>query len=241
MTGTQRHAEFPATKWSAIQRAAADPSPASLAALEDLCRIYWPPLYAFLRRSGHDTHGAKDLVQGYLARLLQRDDLAGVSPEKGRFRTYLLTGLRNYLVSEVRREGAQKRGGGLTSFSLDTRDAEALYSTLLADTATPDLAFDRRWAEMILDRALETLRQEYLQRGKDQLYEMLKSSITADTAEDYASLGRRLGMTAGAVAVVIHRLRLRLRELVRAEVVQTVGSAADLEEEMRSLLAILST
>src|SRR2546422_1531543 len=111
MAETQRHAEFPATKWSVIQRAAAH-SPASLAALEELCRVYWPPLYAFLRRDGHAPDEAKDLVQGYIARLLEREDLATVSPEKGRFRTYLLSGLRNHLVSEARRDAAQKRGGG---------------------------------------------------------------------------------------------------------------------------------
>jgi RNA polymerase sigma-70 factor (ECF subfamily) len=236
--GTERHAEFPATKWSVIQRAGGASSLASRAALEDLCRTYWPPLYAFLRRAGHDPHEAQDLVQGYLARLLERDDLATVSPQKGRFRTYLLAGLRNYLVSEARREGAQKRGGGSTIVSLDLEEASC--QLLLASSDTPDLAFDRRWAEMILDRSLDALRQEHLARGKAQLYETLKPSLAGDVAEDYAALGRRLGMTPGAVAVAVHRLRLRLRELVRAEVAQTVGSAADLDEEMRSLLAILS-
>src|SRR5438876_5394688 len=120
MAETQRYAEFPATKWSTILRAATAGSSMSRAALEDLCRTYWPPLYAFLRRSGHDPEEAKDLVQGYIARLLEREDLATVSPRKGRFRSYLLSGLRNHLVSEARREVAQKRGGGAGTFSLDT-------------------------------------------------------------------------------------------------------------------------
>lgn len=237
---TQSQAEFPATHWSAIQQAADVLSPASRTALEELCRIYWPPLYAFLRRSGHDVHEAQDLVQGYLARLLERNDLAVITPGKGRFRSYLLSGLRNYLVSQARREGAEKRGGRTVTLSLDLENAEVLCNTVLVDCSTPDLAFDRHWAETILDRALEALRAEYQARGKGQLYELLKSSLAGDAVEDYASFGRQFGMTPGAVAAAVHRLRLRLRELVRWEVTQTVGSAADLEEEMRNLLAILS-
>lgn len=237
---TERHAEFPVTKWSMIQRATAVPDPASHRALEDLCRAYWAPLYAFLRRAGHDPHAAKDLVQGYLARLLAREDLQRVGPEKGRFRSYLLAGLQHHLVSEERRQQAQKRGGGATLLSLDAEEAEALCGPAVTDAATPDLAFDRRWAETVLDRALLGLEQEHLRRGKPDLYETLKPTLAGDEGSDYASLGRKLGMTPGAVAVAVHRLRLRLRELVRAEVAQTVGTADDLEEEMRSLLAILS-
>src|SRR5260221_8175388 len=111
MADTQRDAEFPPTKWSIIQKAAAASSPASRAALEELCRAYWPPLYAFLRRSGHAPDEAKDLVQGYIARLIEHEDLATISPERGRFRSYLLAGLRNFMVSEARRDAAQKRGG----------------------------------------------------------------------------------------------------------------------------------
>ena len=240
MAATQRHVEFPATRWSVIIRAVAKPSPLSRAALEDLCRLYWPPLYAFLRRSGRTPHEAQDLVQGYLARLLEREDLATVNSEKGRFRSYLLAGLRNYLVSEARQAGTLKRGGRAEIISLDIENAEALCRTALTDGATPDLAFDRRWAETILDQALEKLRAENVARGKEKLYETLKPCLATDAADDYASLGRELAMTPGAIAVAIHRLRLRFRELVRAAVADTVGSEADLEEEMRNFLAILS-
>ena len=240
MAATQRHVEFPATRWSVIIRAVAKPSPLSRAALEDLCRLYWPPLYAFLRRSGQTPHEAQDLVQGYLARLLEREDLATVNSEKGRFRSYLLAGLRNYLVSEARQAGTLKRGGRAEIISLDIENAEALCRTALTDGATPDLAFDRRWAETILDQALEKLRAENVARGKEKLYETLKPCLATDAADDYASLGRELAMTPGAIAVAIHRLRLRFRELVRAAVADTVGSEADLEEEMRNFLAILS-
>jgi len=240
MSATDRHAEFPATKWSVVQRAAAVSSQTSRAALEDLCRTYWPPLYAFLRRSGHDPAEAKDLVQGYLARLLARDDLAAVAPSKGRFRSYLLAGLRNHLVSERRKEGAQKRGGDSLVLSLDTENAESLYNAAVAAGEGPDLAFDRRWAETILDRALDALRLEHLARGKSRLYETLKGCLAQHSADHYDTLSETLGMTRGAIAVAVHRLRLRLRELVRAEVAQTVGSASDLEEEMRNLFTILS-
>ena len=216
------------------------PSPLSRAALEDLCRLYWPPLYAFLRRSGRTPHEAQDLVQGYLARLLEREDLATVSSDKGRFRSYLLAGLRNYLVSEARQAGTLKRGGRAEIISLDIENAEVLCRTALMDEATPDLAFDRRWAETILDQALEKLRAENVARGKEKLYETLKPCLATDAADDYASLGRELAMTPGAIAVAIYRLRLRFRELVRAAVADTVGSEADLEEEMRNFLAILS-
>ena len=202
--------------------------------------MYWPPLYAFLRRSGQTPHEAQDLVQGYLARLLAREDLATVSADKGRFRSYLLAGLRNYLVSEVRQTGALKRGGRAEIISLDIENAEGLYSASLADGATPDLAFDRRWAETILDQALEKLRLENISRGKEKLYDTLKPCLAADATDDYAGLGRELGMTPGAIAVAVHRLRLRLRELVRTAVADTVGSEADLEDEMRNFLAILT-
>ncbi len=242
MATTKRNATFPETRWSIIQRAAASGAATSRAALEDLCRLYWPPLYAFLRRSGQSPEESKDLVQGYLARLLEREDLAKIGPEKGRFRSYLLAGLRNFLVSEIRRDTAQKRGGDASPLSLDLNldDAENEYAVSLIDAATPDLAFDRRWAESIVERSLDTLRAEYAQRGKARLYETLKTSVADNNEDNYGTLGRELEMTPGAVAVAVHRLRVRFRELVRAEVAQTVGSAADLDEEMRSLFAALS-
>jgi RNA polymerase sigma-70 factor (ECF subfamily) len=192
------------------------------------------------RRAGRDPHEAKDLVQGYLARLLEREDLARVGPDKGRFRSYLLAGLQHHLVSEERRKHAQKRGGDAPMIPLDGDEAEALCGAAVAGAATPDVAFDRRWAETVLDRALVALEQEHLRRGKQALYETLKPTLAGDEAADYAQIGRALGMTPGAVAVAVHRLRVRLRELVRTEVAQTVGSVTDLEEEMRSLQAILA-
>jgi len=240
MPETRCHAEFPATRWSVILQVASPTSGAARLALEELCRAYWAPLYAYLRRSGHDPQMAQDTVQGFLARLLEREDLLNVAAEKGRFRSFLLAGLRNFLVSEARRAKAQKRGAGAAMISLDDEDAEATCRGVLAGDLPPDAAFDRRWAEVILEHSLEHLRREYAAKGRGDLFEALKFALAGDRAEDYAECGRRLGMTSGAVAVAVHRLRARLRELVRHEVAQTVSSHDMLEEEMRNLLAIFA-
>jgi RNA polymerase sigma factor (sigma-70 family) len=207
-------------------------------ALEQLARSYWTPLYAYLRRDGHDPHAAEDLLQGFFARLLAREDLASVAAAQGRFRSYLLAGLRNHLVSETRREQAQKRGGQAEVLSLDTEAAEQALAGDLANLVTPETEFDRRWARTVLERALDRLRSEHVDRGKAALYEALKPGLIGELDGDYARLGQALGLTAGAVAVAAHRLRHRLRELVRLEVLQTVGTAAELDEEMRHLLQV---
>jgi RNA polymerase sigma-70 factor (ECF subfamily) len=237
-SATANHGRFPSTRWTLVVQAAQTISPDSQQALEELCRTYWPPLYAFLRRSGSDNHEAKDIVQGYLARLLERQDLRSVAPAHGRFRSYLLAGLRNFLASEYRRETAQKRGGGAV-LSLETEGlgAEAFFDR---DGVAPDEAYDRSWAETVLRRALHSLQAEYTARGRSALFDVLKPALTGDTADDHATWGGALGMTSGAVAVAVHRLRLRLRELVRLEVAQTVHDPADIDEEMRTLKSILS-
>lgn len=238
--GTHGSPEFPATQWSLVLTAGRGGTERSRAALEALCRAYWTPLYSYARREGHPPEVAQDLVQGFLARFLERDDLGRVGPEQGRFRSYLLAGLRNYLVAELRRERAQKRGGGAVCISLQAEEAEAWVQGVMADTASPESAFDRRWAETILERALATLREEHVARGKERQYEALKSCIAGGDGEDYAVLGPSVGMSAGAVAVAVHRMRHRLRELVRQEVAQTVGTEADLQEELRHLLTLWS-
>jgi RNA polymerase sigma factor (sigma-70 family) len=234
----EERARFPSTRWTLVVQAAQTAPPDSRRALEELCRTYWPPLYAFLRQSGSDIHEAQDLVQGYLARLLERKDLRSVAPSQGRFRSYLLAGLRNFLASECRRESAQKRGGGAV-LSLET---EGLDAAAFVDrkAVSPDNAYDRSWAETLLRRAITALQEEYSARGRGALFDVLKPALTGDNAEDHATWGRMLGMTPGAVAVAVHRMRLRLRELVRLEVAQTVQDPADIEDEIRSLKAILS-
>jgi RNA polymerase sigma factor (sigma-70 family) len=236
---TDGAAGFPATQWSLVMSAGAA-SPRSREALEALIRAYWPPLFAFLRIDGQDPEDAKDLLQGYLARLLERDDLAQVAPERGRFRSYLLAGLRNYLVSQTRRDGAGKRGAGGV-ISIETEEAAREVALTPAAGLTPELAYDRRWARTVLERALDRLEAEHESGNRGLLFAVLKPSLTGDASQDYAALAAQLGLTVGAVAVAVHRLRRRLRELVRSEVSQTVGSASDLEAEMRHLLAAWSS
>ncbi len=240
MIGTDGSPQFPATQWSVILAAGRGASANSRAALEVLCRSYWTPLYGFARREGYSPEAAQDLVQGFLARLLEREDLSRIGPNQGRFRSYLLAGLRNYLVAEIRREQAQKRGGGAACIPLEAEEAEPLIRGVLANTPSPEAAFDRRWAETILERALARLQDEHGSRGKQGQFDALKTCLAGFDGLDYEALGKSLNMSAGAVAVTVHRMRQRLRELVRHEVAQTVGSEADLQEELRHLLTLWS-
>lgn len=232
-------AEFPQTHWSLVLSARGSEEH-SRQALDALVRIYWPPLLAFLRRDGHDPEAARDLLQGYLARLLERQDLSSVDPEKGRFRSYLLAGLRNYLVSEARREQALKRGAGAV-VSMETEEAGRILEMTPAPGLTPEVAFDRQWARTVLLRAVERLRAEHDTAARREVFEVLQPALVGADGDGYAALATRLNWTAGAVAVAVHRLRRRLRELVRDEVRQTVGSAADLEAELRHLLLVWET
>lgn len=229
-------AKFPLTRWSLVLEVRGDPA-RSRAALETLLRLYWPPLYAYLLADGQTPEDARDLVQGYLARLLERADLARVQPGQGRFRSYLLAGLRHYLVSEIRRETAVKRGAGAV-VSLDTEEAAASLAERPAPGAGPEVVYDRQWARLILQQAFDRLRREQAAQGKQTQFEILAPALAGAGEEGHAALAGRLGLSPGAVALAVHRLRQRLRELVRYEVSQTVGSAADLEDELRYLLAV---
>ncbi len=229
---------FDTTHWSVVLLASGGLTADSRQALETLCRTYWSPLYAYLRRTGITPEESKDLVQGFLARLLERDDLATVGPEKGRFRTYLLAGLRNFLVSERRRSSAQKRGGHAQILSLDSEEAERICGNDLASERTPEAAFDRRWAETILERALAALRAEHEAKGKVRAYDQLKPFLSGDDEGGYARVAAELGMSTGTIAVAVHRLRARLRDLIRHEVARTVGSEGDVDAEMRTLMTV---
>jgi len=231
------HADFPSTLWSLVLNAGASavPSPA----LEDLCRAYWPPLYSFLRRQGHSPHDAEDLVQGFLARLLAREDLAEVGPEKGRFRTFLLTSLRNFTIKQAMRDKALKRGGGQVTISINTEEAERLCGPDLL-TNSPEVAFDRRFAQAVVARSFATLREEHRARGKEDVFSTLASYLDGTESGDYEQAARKLGMTAGGVTVAVHRMRGRLRELLRAEVRQLCTSAAEEAEELNYLMEVWS-
>lgn len=237
--GPATHAGFPSTQWSKVLQAGSVASVGNAPELEELCRAYWSPLYAFLRRQGHSPHDAEDLVQGFLARLLAREDLAEVGPEKGRFRTFLLSSLRNFVIKQALRDKALKRGGGQFAISINTELAERLCGPDLTATS-PEAAFDRRFAQAIVTRAFAVLREEHRARGKAEFFATLAPFLDGAEPEGYEAAAAKLGVAPGTVAVTVHRLRGRLRELLRAEVRQLCSSAAEEEQEMKHLLEVWS-
>jgi len=228
---------FPSTHWSLVLAAGDGAAPANSHALEKLCQAYWTPLYAYLRRQGHSPHDAQDLTQGFLARVIAREDIGDVGPEKGRFRTFLLTGLRNFTIKQALRDKAFKRGGGQTTLSINGDEAERLCGPDLT-AENPELAFDRRWCRTTLSLAIKRLRDEHRARGKEALFETLAPFLDGADSGEYESVARQLGMAPGTVAVTIHRLRARLQELVRAEVARTVASPEQVEEEVKHLMEV---
>lgn len=233
------HVEFPSTQWSKVLNAGRGELAVGPAALEELCRAYWPPLYSFLRRQGQSPHDAEDLVQGFLARVLAREDLAGVGPEKGRFRTFLLTSLRNFVIKQALRDKALKRGGGQVPISINAEEAERLCGPDLT-AASPEAAFDRRFAQAVITRAFAALEEEHRARDKEQTFAALAPHLDGTESEGYERTAAELGMTPGAVAVAVHRMRGRLRELLRAEIRQLCASAAEEEQELKYLLEVWS-
>ncbi|MFO1512533.1 MAG: sigma-70 family RNA polymerase sigma factor [Verrucomicrobiota bacterium] len=239
MLGKSALTEFPSTHWSLVLSAGAGTSPMASASLEDLFRAYWQPLYSFLRRQGESPHDAEDLVQGFLARLLAREDLAGVGPEKGRFRTFLLASLRNYTIKQALRDKALKRGGGLGDIPINGVEAERICGADFG-ASSPEAAYDRRFAQSVITRAFAALREEYRAREKEEVFAILAPFLDGTEPEGYEAAGAKLGMPASSVAVSVHRMRVRLRELLRAEVRQLCASADDEEREMKYLLEVWS-
>ncbi len=229
-------ADFRTTHWSVVLRAGQTGKPESAHALETLCQTYWYPIYVYVRRDGHDPHSAQDLTQEFFARLLRLNSLAAVGPQKGKFRTFLLASLKHFLADAWDAATAAKRGGGRPPVSLDEAGAEARYRLEPALDPAPDVAFDRRWVVALLERALANLRQEYAVIGKIPTFDALKIFLESPAADrDYESAGSALGMKPGAVAVAVHRLRQRYRDLVRAEIAHTVSSPQEMAEELRHL------
>jgi DNA-directed RNA polymerase specialized sigma24 family protein len=248
MTGTESgEAEamanrwFATTHWSVVLAAAGTSSPGSDGALERLCRTYWYPLYAFIRRKGDGAHEAEDLTQGFFARFLARRDLEDVAREKGRFRTFLLCAVDHYLANEWDKTRRLKRGGGLAFLPLETAQAEERYGQAPADAGTPERVFDRRWAETMLEVVLARLRAEYADAGKDSRFEVLKAFLLGEPeAEGYGAVAARLGMTAPGVKSAVHRMRGRFRDLFREEIAHTVATRAEIDEELRYLVRLMT-
>lgn len=211
----------------------------ALKALDDLCRAYWLPLYAYVRRMGNPPADAEDLTQQFFSRLLSGDALRTADPARGRFRTFLLTSMQRFLVSEWRRGQAQKRGEGLV-FNFDCQQAEE-WLGLPGTGDTPEVEYDRRWADSVLNRALDRLAAEYIADGKGRLHAVLREEIWGRHGQrPAAELAGELGLTEGAMRVATHRMRRRFRELLRSEVAATVGTANDVDEELRHLAGLLA-
>ncbi|HVY70993.1 MAG TPA: sigma-70 family RNA polymerase sigma factor [Verrucomicrobiae bacterium] len=231
---------FPNTRWSVVLAATGQPSPESAAAMEAICRAYWYPLYAFVRRAGQSPPDAQDLTQEFFTRLLEKGWLASADREKGKLRTFLIVALRNFMSKERRRASAQRRGGGHTHFPLDTALAESRFAADVAALA-PDETYDRQWALTLLDLTVNRLREEFVVAGRRDDFEQLKGCLLGGRGSlDYPAVAARLGVNEGAARVAAHRLRKRFREIYREEIARTLAEGADVETEMRHLAAALS-
>lgn len=237
---SESHAAFATTHWSVVLAAGGTTSSESQRAMEQLCRAYWFPLYAYLRRRGHSSHDAQDLVQGFLAQLIGRRAVRNVTPDKGRFRSFLIACLNHFVADAAEHDRAQKRGGGKALLSLDAGQADQLYQLEANNELTPDQSFDRRWAMTVMGQALERLCAEQMAAGKELMLARLRPFLTnSSEAGDYQAVAAQLKLTPNAVAVAVSRLRSRYRELVRQEVAATVANPSEVDAEMQDLLAAM--
>jgi RNA polymerase sigma-70 factor (ECF subfamily) len=210
-------------------------------ALAELCELYWHPVYVFIRRRNVDVADAEDLTQAFFSRLIEKGGIGAADPERGRFRTFLLAAVKNFLANESRAQHAHKRAPERTIISLDSEACERRYPSALADSMTPDKLFERQWALTLLEAALQKLGAEHRSARKQQVFEELKAYLGGESmAPHYAETAAKLQMSETAVRVAIHRLRLRYRNLLREEVAQTLDSPADVEDELRALMQSLA-
>ena len=210
-------------------------------ALENLCRSYWYPIYAFVRRKGHDRATAEDLTQGFFLKLLDKQYLRDVDRERGRFRTFLLASLKHFLSNEREYANAKRRGGDTTTFSLDFANAEQRYAREPADSWTPEAVFDREWALALLSRVLQRLSDHYATNNKSELFDALKPRLLDNgDAGTISDLATQLSTTNGALKVALHRMRKDYKELLIAEVTATVGPSEEAESERQILMMALA-
>jgi RNA polymerase sigma-70 factor (ECF subfamily) len=233
---------FATTHWTVVLAAGRRHTPQSDAALEELCRTYWFPLYAYVRRRGHTKKDAEDLTQAFFTRLLEKNFLANLAGEKGKFRAFLLAALKHFLANEWDKSQAQKRGGGVTPLSLDWQMADTKFQVAATNEPGPDQAFDREWALALLAKVIERLQKECAADGKAKLFEQLKVFLTTGNGESaQRETAKALGLEEGAVRVAIHRLRKRYRQLLREEITQTLTDPAQVDEEMRALFGAFNS
>ncbi len=232
---------FATTHWSMVLRAGDQQSDGSAAALEKLCRAYWYPLYAHVRRQGKAPHDAQDLTQEFFSRLLESHSLEAVHPSKGRFRSFLIASLNHFLANDWKHSQRQKRGGGHIHFSLDEAAAEGRYQHELPDHFTPDKAFERRWAETLLQTVLDRLRAEWETGTALQSFEELKPFlIEGREAAPLAEAAGRFGVTEASLKWAVHKLRRRYAEIFREEIANTVSSPDEIEDEIRHLFSVMA-
>jgi RNA polymerase sigma factor (sigma-70 family) len=235
-------ARFPTTQWSRIISTGDPGAPLARESLAELCSAYWYPLYAYIRRRGHDPEQARDLTQDFFARALERGLFAEADPARGRFRSFLRTVCAHFLANRRDWEQARKRGGGRTVVPIDPAGAEGQYVNELADGLTPERIFDRTWALTLLGRVLERLGREYDEAGKAATFEALRGVLAGDAdTPSYAAVAARLGTTEGAARVAAHRLRRRYGDLLREEIAATLADPNQVDDEIRDLFAALGT
>jgi RNA polymerase sigma factor (sigma-70 family) len=240
MIDSRPPASFASTHWSIVLAAGQRALPESEKALAALCQAYWPAVYVFVRRQVADIHEAQDLTQAFFAQLLEKNLLAAAQPARGRFRSFLLTSVRNFLLNEWDKQKANKRGGGRKHLALDFQQHDSIYSCEPADPLTPERLFERQWVLGLLEQVMTRLRTEFTKAGKERIFEHLKDSLSgADADMSLADIAAQLGISANAAKVASHRLRKRYRELLRAEVVQTLADPAEIDDEIRHLFEAL--
>lgn len=226
---------FATTRWSVVLAAKHEDSKQ---AMETLCRVYWYPLYAYVRRDGHAPHDAQDLTQEFFTRFLEKDWLRAAGPEQGRFRTFLLVAMKRFLINEWHKQASQKRGGLITHVPLDAEDAERRFAS--EPELAPDAVFERRWAMTLLEQTLADLAAEFAAAGKADDFQAMKHCLTMDRGSiSYADLALKMGSTEGAARVAVHRLRKRFREIFRENITATLAEGEDVEAEMRHVVAVL--
>src|SRR5690349_5596150 len=235
----QGPSQFPTTRWTLVVAAGDPQKKEARSALVSLCENYWYPLYAYLRRRGYSCDQAQDLTQEFFVRVLEGRYLDRADPEKGRFRSFILTSLKFFVADEEDRHRARKRGGGVL-VPLEFSSGEERYQREPAHNETPERIFERRWALSMLDRVVERLRDEFVQHGRPEHFERLKVFLLGQSDTPYAALAREMHTSEGALKVAIHRLRKRYRELFRQEIADTLADPAEVESELRYLAAALT-
>jgi RNA polymerase sigma factor (sigma-70 family) len=232
---------FPDTRWSVVLRAGVETGSDGKIALERLCRDYWFPLYAFVRRRGHSPEDAEDVTQGFMLHLIEGPLLGRADQERGRFRSFLLGALQHFLAKELRRQQTVKRGGNREIVSLDAEEGERRFAQEPADEVTPEVQFERSWAFALLERVFARLRAEYERAGRAELFEKLEPYLAGkESMPGYEQLARQIGQSPSGVGVSIHRMRRRYGELLRDEIAQTVASPAEAESELVHLMAVVA-